>query len=150
MPEWVSDLLSSAAVAVLTAIITVRLSLRQFRSQRWWDRKEAAYSQIIDALHDLQRYTDTLGRDMVGERVTEEHMERLRKQHESAYDQLYRLTNTGAFVISKRAAEILIELNKSDRSVSQWSPDFFADQAKAFGVALAAMRAEAKRDLGVK
>lgn len=71
-------------------------------------------------------------------------------EHEAAYDQLYRLTYTGAFVISDRAAEILLELDKRDRSLAQWSPDFFADQAKAFGAALAAMRAEAKRDLGVK
>lgn len=71
-------------------------------------------------------------------------------EHEAAYDQLYRLTCTGAFVISDRAAEILLELDKRDRSLAQWSPDFFADQAKAFGAALAAMRAEAKRDLGVK
>ena len=43
-------LIPALVVSIITAYVTVRLSIRQFYSQRWWDKKAEAYSQILEHL----------------------------------------------------------------------------------------------------
>jgi hypothetical protein len=55
MPQWLttvlSSLLPSLIVGICTAIFSVRLALRRFHAERWWERKAEAYSQIEEALY---------------------------------------------------------------------------------------------------
>jgi hypothetical protein len=46
-------------IAAVSAWITVQLSLRRFRTERWWERKVEAYERIIGALHDAKAFADT-------------------------------------------------------------------------------------------
>ena len=41
-------------ISIVTAVLTVRLSVKQFTSQRWWEKKAEAYSKIIENLSNLQ------------------------------------------------------------------------------------------------
>lgn len=60
MPEWLASFLKSAlpslAVGVFTALISVKLALRRFHAERWWERKADAYhtprSCEIAVVHD--------------------------------------------------------------------------------------------------
>ncbi len=55
MPEQIiSALIPGFVISVLTAYLTVRLSLWRFRSEKWWERKTGAYSDIMEALHKVQ------------------------------------------------------------------------------------------------
>lgn len=45
-----------SVVTAITAYITIRCSLKQFFSQRWWEKKVEAYSNIIEHLSYLQYY----------------------------------------------------------------------------------------------
>ena len=64
MPQWLTSSLApvipSLVVGVCTAIITVRLSLRRFRSERWWERKADVYSRIVEALHNAMEYCEAM------------------------------------------------------------------------------------------
>lgn len=44
-------------VAVITSIVTVRLSIRRFHAEKWWERREAAYSNLIDIIYSFKDYT---------------------------------------------------------------------------------------------
>lgn len=44
----------SVVASIISAFVTVRLSLNQFRSQRWWEKKAERYSQIIEHLSHLE------------------------------------------------------------------------------------------------
>ena len=60
--ELVSQLAAPILVAIITSVVTVRLSVRAFSSQRWWERKADAYSSIINALSargETPRRTET-------------------------------------------------------------------------------------------
>lgn len=46
-------LMPAFLVSVITAYITVRLSVKQFSSQRWWEKKAEAYSHIIERSSEL-------------------------------------------------------------------------------------------------
>ena len=52
------ELIQPIFISVLVAIITVKLSLKKFRSEKWWEKKVEVYSKIIDALHHLKNYCD--------------------------------------------------------------------------------------------
>ena len=53
------DLFTSILVAVVVAVITVRLSMKSFVSQRWWERKAEAYSKIMEQLSYCEHYEST-------------------------------------------------------------------------------------------
>ncbi|HML08871.1 MAG TPA: hypothetical protein VK430_12200 [Xanthobacteraceae bacterium] len=45
----------SLLVAVITAWLTVWLSLRRFYREKWWEAKMRAYTDVIQALHHVKR-----------------------------------------------------------------------------------------------
>ena len=47
------ELLVGLVVAVVASLVTVRLSLKRFYAERWWDRKADAYTRVIAALHQM-------------------------------------------------------------------------------------------------
>lgn len=53
--EFIS-LVPSIIIAIITSVVTVRLSLKQFYSQKWWEKKAEAYTNIIESLAIMQYY----------------------------------------------------------------------------------------------
>ena len=49
-------LLAGLVIAVVSAIVTVRLALRRFYSEQWWGRKAQAYVEILSALFKVKAY----------------------------------------------------------------------------------------------
>jgi hypothetical protein len=43
-------------VVFITAWLSARFAIRQFRSQSWWERKWTEYTELIKHLHELKRY----------------------------------------------------------------------------------------------
>jgi hypothetical protein len=71
MPDYLKILIPSAIgfiTTVCAAFLSARWAVRRAYAERWWDRKEQAYSEIIDALHDLLRYSSfEAERDLAGD-----------------------------------------------------------------------------------
>lgn len=44
--------------AILAAYFTARWSLRKLYSEKWWERKEKAYSEIVEALYEVMQYCE--------------------------------------------------------------------------------------------
>ena len=60
MSDWITNLGTGLVLAIVTSFVTVRLSLKSFVSQRWWERKAEAYSKIMEQLSDCELYESTL------------------------------------------------------------------------------------------
>lgn len=45
-------------VSIPTAIISVKLALRKFKSEKWWDKKLSCYIEITEALSVIINYAD--------------------------------------------------------------------------------------------
>ena len=45
--------------AVIGASLSYWLAIRRFRSERWWERKYQAYSDVLEALNDMRARLDT-------------------------------------------------------------------------------------------
>ena len=56
MPVIVWQLLTGIIIAAVSAWVTVQLSLRKFRKEKWWERKADTYSNVIEALYNSKAY----------------------------------------------------------------------------------------------
>lgn len=45
-------------VSIPTAIISVKLALRKFKSEKWWDKKLACYIELSEAFSVIINYSD--------------------------------------------------------------------------------------------
>ena len=57
MTEIVLTLITGIGIAAASSWITVRLSIKQFRSQRLWEKKVETYQRIIEAFHKSKNYS---------------------------------------------------------------------------------------------
>lgn len=111
--QTVLSVLGGILISAFTSIITVRLALRQFYSQKWWERKADAYSAIIDALYHVRNDLGATFDDAIGEiNLSEERKIILAEESKKGYTEIFKAEGIGAFVISKEAAQSLTKLRK--------------------------------------
>jgi ABC-type nitrate/sulfonate/bicarbonate transport system substrate-binding protein len=156
MPQWLttvlSSLLPSLIVGICTAIFSVRLALRRFHAERWWERKAEAYSQIVEALYHAMEYCAAHSdEDTTGQQISEEREKELSEGYVRAYRELRKATSVGAYIISDEVAEVLAKLEKRPRLDPKdcaWFEIYDADY-QAYKTTLAEVRALAKKDLRI-
>jgi len=54
VPSLVLDILKGAGLALVASWLAVKGAIRQFSSQRWWERQEEAYRRIVENLSRMQ------------------------------------------------------------------------------------------------
>ncbi|PAP78020.1 hypothetical protein BSZ37_17020 [Rubrivirga marina] len=48
--------MSGLAVAMVTSLVTVRLSIQRFYTERWWERKADYYTDLVEAMEHVRRW----------------------------------------------------------------------------------------------
>ncbi len=111
MVDFLEKVVPGLLTAVLAAYLTTRWSLRRFYAEKWWDRKERAYSEIIDCLYHLIRYCEICIEEIEDpdSRYAKEIVEPFRKQYHDAYWKIKHAATIGSFVICKSAVDALNE-----------------------------------------
>jgi hypothetical protein len=139
-----------AATAFIASYITVRLSLKRFYSQKWWEKKADAYSAIIESLHHMKRYFgEELDAIYESRELSEDHETELKRKAEKSHDELRKRADMGHFVLSEEAVAQLATFEKKyneARDADSWH-DFMEYCWAATDTALNRMRDIAKTDL---
>ena len=113
MTDIVLTLLTGIGIAAASSLITVRLSIRQFRSQRLWEKKVETYQKIIEAFHKSKKFeSEHLTAEFKGREVSEDRGAELVKQSKEAYEEISRACDVGRFLLSDKAVSILDEFKK--------------------------------------
>lgn len=140
-------------ISILVAVITVKLSLKKFRSEKWWEKKAEAYSKIVDALHQLKNYCEQKLPAEYGEpSLSPEKEKELGQQHQTAYRELVKALDVGSFIITDEAVKILETyqnrpgLNYYENSLC----DIIECDLKYIKECLRDFKLAAKKDLGIK
>ena len=153
MPELLVEILKvivpGLVVAVVTSLITVHLSLRRFHAEKWWEKKEAAYSSLIDVVHRLKDYARLhYDRELGEENPNEEEKKKIENQWKMTNAEYRRLRDLAAFHVSSQAVDILARyderknLAKND-DIFEW----IEKDLEAGAECLEALIKEARRDL---
>jgi hypothetical protein len=145
-------LLPGMAIAVLSAWITVRLAIRRFHQERWWDKKEAAYSNLLEVLHRFKRYASQhYGRELGHHNPSDEDKAALEAEWQKTNREYERLRDLASLHLSEDAMSILNEYEKKKREAQ--NEDLFqwieGDLAAATDC-LEKLKRAAKEDLKVR
>lgn len=154
MSEFTQGILTALVpaliVSILTAYITVRFSMRQFYSQKWWEKKAEAYSHIIEHLSYLQYCFGEWSGEGIGlKELKDKDREKLSEGYQQAEEAITKAAAIGAYIVSDETAitlaKLLRELERHD-SEGYWISDI--DRAYDLtGECIAKIREYAKADL---
>ena len=156
--DWKNILISvslSLIPAVVVAILTVRLSLRQFYSQKWWEKKVEAYSNIIKDLKNFHYCISELYDLETGVKQLNDHrLDTLDRNKRKSFENLKLTALEKNFVISKEAA---MELDKFIKKTAYDYPEqdkeplseYYGRQYEGIEECLMNFRLYAKKDLKV-
>ncbi len=116
----ITVLIPGLLISIVTAVVTVKLSVRQFQSQKWWERKADAYSQIMEELTLLEFSYGAWYDDAISVRtLSDERRKILAEQHQKAEESVRRAAAAGSYIVSAETASVLSDLMKEfDRHVS--------------------------------
>ena len=147
--DWVSLLITAVGLFV-APLLAVRLSLKQFHSQKWWELKAEAYSNIMARLSAVQRALDLwIDMDEGTRGASKEQNDLANKEFSDAKHELGKTSAAGAFLVSDDASKALTKLvNQLD--VERGTGDShqeMTDDYRAVKECLALVRECAKRDL---
>ncbi|MEA5667347.1 hypothetical protein VA603_07385 [Stenotrophomonas sp. MH1] len=111
LPVYVGVILELAAgllLALFAAWIAVWLTRNKFRSERWWEKKAAAYERVIDAFHKAKRFDyEYLRAEELDIAFDDARKAQLNTAAAEARDEILRSADIGSFILSPKALEIL-------------------------------------------
>jgi hypothetical protein len=142
-------LLPSVVIGVVTAIVTVRLALVRFRTEKWWERKADAYTSIGAALFEYRRFCSEFATHPSDfDQLMPERRQGIGTKGTEAMEHVQRATAMGAFLLSRRAARALAQLQFQLATVHMVEPlKMFADQADILAEFAPRFLQLARRDL---
>ena len=147
-------LVPALIVSIVTAHVTVKLAMKQFYSQRWWEQKAAVYSHIIEHLSYLQYYFGEWSDEGVGtKKLGDKDKERLLEGYRRAKESITKAAAIGAYIVSDDTAtaiaKLLSELEREEKPEGNW----YADIDRWYGSVkecITKIREYAKADLSNK
>ena len=91
----------SAGGAIGAAFLAANLAGKRFRHERWWEKKVAAYAELVDALHKMKRpYSEEVDAMLTGGEISGEKQQELWGEFNIARDNVLRIADTSSFLIS--------------------------------------------------
>ena len=150
MVSVIVDIIRSAIIIVVASWITVKLALRRFYTEKWWERKAQAYSEIIGSLAKMRVCFDKWEEELFEHKKTSpEARKRVSEEYASAKRVIENAVAVGSFIVSEEAAEVLgsflKELQKEDIQ-GNWLKDLDRHHGEVIKC-IARLREIAKREL---
>ena len=153
METLLVNLVVGVVVAVISAYLTVLLAMRRFRTQQWWVRKVDAYMAMLDALHHAKGVTAMRLSEIEEHReYRNEHREQMQKKGSVAFGEIQKAVDTGSFLLSNKANEILKKLIRALREPHN-ADDYYDHLGASFAAIEACLKelpVAARKDLGMK
>ena len=152
LPALIIGILSSVVVAVLTSFLTVHFALKRFYAEKAWERKNSAYTAIIESLHHVHNHADTnLSFVLRNADLPESGDKTLTENLQNAMAELRKQLDIGNFVIADDAVKAMDELMSGleDSTHAVCWQDHLEIKLAAVNKCLACMRKIARRDLSI-
>ncbi|WP_025558179.1 hypothetical protein [Vibrio parahaemolyticus] len=135
------DLLSSLFIAITASYISVKLAMRKFKSEKWWDKKLHCYTEITELLSMVIIYADMV---IDVERYGVEHDSAAYSSQESAFNEaIIKLQKHG------HSSAILLDDN-SYQAVLSFANELFRVETSSIDIQkLAGLRENAENCLSI-
>lgn len=93
--------LIAITAAIISSLVTYHLSIKKFRSLKWWELKVVAYQSIIEALHYRKKFFEEfLDEEMQVTKYTDDYKAEVLDNAKKARADLLKTIDVGTFLIS--------------------------------------------------
>lgn len=153
MDTEIAKFLAQAAIAVGGAFLAAYIATRRFRSEKWWERKANAYSELVEALHHMKWYpSEYLDAAIESRQIAKEDTDEYWKKYKEARRNVWRIADASSFLVSPKVHEAVIEMEKKLGQARNAESGFdHADQEyAAIQKCLEEIKVLARKELGVK
>ena len=147
------DILVGLLIATVSAWVTVQLSLKRFRSEKWWERKVEAYERVIEALHHRKAFADAHYEEWFeGQKHSQERQDQLSRGVKESIKEIEKAANVGAFLFSGEAQGRLARYKRESREALKGSDihEMINSSSKAVDSCLSDLIELARKDLRIK
>lgn len=118
--DTVATILAAVAISAVSSWITVQLSLRRFRAEKWWEMRVDAYRQLIEAFHDSKAFSAThLDADYEGLDVPEEADKELRARAKDAERDISRAADLAGFLLGDEVRARLQRFRREEAKATE-------------------------------
>lgn len=152
MDNFLYTIAVSVVPAVISAFVTVQLSLTRFRFERRWEKRAKTYEDIMEALHHAKAFSAAyLGADYKGREISDDVAESVRARSKAAAQEIEKAADIGAYLLSKEALDRLKRYQDEEDAAgdaNHWL-EYLDNDWTAASSCLSDFIAIAKRDLKV-
>lgn len=152
MESQLLNFILTVAGGAIGAYLAATFALKQFKTQRWWDKKLETYLSVIEAFQPVLDEEDAYWTSMVtNKELSEERKQELRKFARTAEQEIKRRGRLGALLISAEAAKVLEKMDEElarSTMMTSWS-DHRLMQQNALWTGYNEFKAAAANDLGI-
>ncbi|MBY6071228.1 hypothetical protein KUV35_07990 [Marinobacter salsuginis] len=148
------DFLSGITIAVVASFLSAWLTLRRFRTERWWERKAEAYIHLVEALHEMSLVPSEEIAAGSGHRkeLTEDEKAELWESFERAKKKVWKIADSSDFIISSDVLAVIQEMNRGLGHASHHTNwiEFLDDSNSAINECLNKVKKIGAVELGIK
>ncbi|MBV2131082.1 hypothetical protein [Arsukibacterium indicum] len=120
MADVISNIITGIFIAGVTAYITVHLSVKRFRQERWWEKQVVAYEKLIEALHHSKAFSDEyLSASYECREVSETRDKELRAKSAEAHREIEKVADVGGFLLSTEVRQRIQRYRQESDAASE-------------------------------
>ncbi|ELV8853851.1 MULTISPECIES: hypothetical protein [Vibrio] len=148
--EVALKMLPGILVAVFSSFLAARWATKKFYTEKWWERKEKAYTEIINSLYDMVQFYEVFKEDYGQDNfISEARSHELHQRHTKAYWTVRRATDLASLYVSNEAIIVLKTLREREVFDYETNPlwDIYDSEHKHHSQALNKLILIASKDL---
>lgn len=112
--EMIVKGLPTLLIALVVPFISIRIALRQFYTQKWWEQKSSAYSYVIEQLSEYKHYQEILFEHYTNiYRYKEEYITECTEYRDKAFTKLKIASLKNQFILSDVASKVILQCVKN-------------------------------------
>ncbi|MEH6555897.1 hypothetical protein [Pseudoalteromonas tetraodonis] len=112
----VLKILIQILLSVGAAFLGAWLASRRFRNEYWWQKKSVAYSELVEALHNMRwPSSEHIEAGVEHRDLSDEYSQELWQEFRKARKVVWKITESSSFLIS---SEVLKAVQKMERGLS--------------------------------
>jgi len=91
-----------AAISIGGAFLATHLAMKKFRREKWWEKKAAAYTELIEALHTMKwPVSEHFNAVIESREISKEESHRLWEEFKTARQNIWRIADGSTFLVSE-------------------------------------------------
>lgn len=140
-------------LSVGAAFLGAWLASRRFRNERWWEKKSEAYSELVEALHNMRwPSSEHIDANIEHRDLSDEYSQELWQKFREARKNVWKIAESSSFLISSEVLEAVQEMERglsNARNAGSWF-EHIDDQGYAIDNCLKKVKYIGSRELGIK